>query len=301
MMKVPRKQPHPQQSMQQQTPLTAITPVTAPGYGNGNANGNANGNGNAPPHNNNSNMNMNPHPHISLPPGVHLPPIMDPQIFLNSSRATELLASLPPKQQQAALDEFADAMQTKGRTVRNTTAYFVGVVKRYVNVNSKERTGGAAMGDELTPIVKVTLQKMVNSGFCTQAELSNDKVNLKLGMLSEHDAVLAMDELSSVPRETIRNFPSYFMGILNRYMRSLPSGGGSGGGGNGHGKNGGGGHGNGGGDQRSQNNGRGGGQNQNNRNDRARNVDVSTFLFVYLLLSCATHLHVQCVMVNGEW
>ena len=159
------------------------------------------------------------------------------------------------------------------------------------------------MGDELTPIVKVTLQKMVNSGFCTQAELSNDKVNLKLGMLSEHDAVLAMDELSSVPRETIRNFPSYFMGILNRYMRSLPSAGGSGGGGggNGHGKNGGGGHGNGGGDQRSQNNGRGGGQNQNNRNDRARNVDVSTFLFVYLLLSCATHLHVQCVMVNGEW
>ena len=151
------------------------------------------------------------------------------------------------------------------------------------------------MGEELTPVVKVTLQKMVDSGFCTQAELSHDKVKLKLGMLSEHDAVLAMDELSSVPRETIRNFPSYFMGILNRYMRSLPGGGG-GGHGNGNG---------GGGDQRGQNNGRGGGQNQNNRNDRARNVDVSRlrvpfYLFVYLLLACATTNILACSMCYGE-
>ena len=38
-------------------------------------------------------------------------------------------------------------------------------------------------------------------------------------MLSEHDALLAINEISSVPRATIRNFSSYFMGILNRYMR----------------------------------------------------------------------------------
>ena len=38
-------------------------------------------------------------------------------------------------------------------------------------------------------------------------------------MLSEHDALLAINEVASVPRNTIRNFPSYFMGILNRYMR----------------------------------------------------------------------------------
>jgi len=120
---------------------------------------------------------------------------------------------------QAALNEFDEAMKNKGDKVRNTTAYLVGVIKRYVNVNTKERKSGApVMGDEVTPIIKVTLQKMVDMGFCTQAELS-DAVTAKLKMLSEHDAVLAIDELSSVPRETIRNFPSYFMGILNRYMR----------------------------------------------------------------------------------
>lgn len=38
-------------------------------------------------------------------------------------------------------------------------------------------------------------------------------------MLSEHDALLAINEVAGVPRGTIRNFSSYFMGILNRYMR----------------------------------------------------------------------------------
>lgn len=157
---------------------------------------------------------------INLPPGVFLPNSMDPNILLNSSKASQLLHQLAPSQMQAALNEFDEAMRNKGDKVRNTTAYLVGVFKRYVNVNSKERhTGAPVMGPDLTPIVKVTLQKMVDSGFCTQAEL-NDNVKQKLGMLSEHDAVLAIDELSSVPRETIRNYPSYFMGILNRYMRS---------------------------------------------------------------------------------
>ena len=33
----------------------------------------------------------------------------------------------------------------------------------------------------------------------------------------------AIEELASVPRSQIRNFGSYFMGILNRYMRGEPS------------------------------------------------------------------------------
>jgi hypothetical protein len=145
---------------------------------------------------------------------------MDPSILTNSSKASDLMSQLTPSQMQAALNEFDEAMRNKGDKVRNTTAYLVGVVKRYVNVNSKERqTGAPVMGPDLTPIVKVTLQKMVDSNFCTQADL-NENVRQKLGMLSEHDAILAMDELSNIPRETIRNFPSYFMGILNRYMRS---------------------------------------------------------------------------------
>ena len=64
----------------------------------------------------------------------------------------------------------------------------------------------------------MTLQKLIDSNFCSQADISNN-VGSKLKMLSEHDALLAINEISSVPRATIRNFSSYFMGILNRYMR----------------------------------------------------------------------------------
>ena len=58
----------------------------------------------------------------------------------------------------------------------------------------------------------------MDSNFCSQTDLTNNVLS-KLKMLSEHDALLAINEIASVPRATIRNFPSYFMGILNRYMR----------------------------------------------------------------------------------
>lgn len=58
----------------------------------------------------------------------------------------------------------------------------------------------------------------MQDGFCSQEEM-NDKVKSKIRMLSEKDALFAIDELSSVERGQIRNFSSYFMGILNRYMR----------------------------------------------------------------------------------
>lgn len=92
----------------------------------------------------------------------------------------------------------------------------------------------------------MTLQKIVDSNFCSQADISNNVLS-KLKMLSEHDALLAINEIASVPRATIRNFSSYFMGILNRYMRGeetpqkYRSGrfGHNGGGGGGHNANGG--------------------------------------------------------------
>lgn len=158
---------------------------------------------------------------LNLPPGVTLPPSVDPSLILSSQKAVQLLHTLTPKQMQDSLNEFDEAVRIKGTKVRNVTAYLIGVFKRYVNVNSKERKSGApVMKDGLTPVIRVTLQKMIDSGFCTKTDLT-EKVEQKLKMLSEHDALLAIDELSSVQRETIRNFPSYFMGILNRYMRSI--------------------------------------------------------------------------------
>ncbi|KAG7349735.1 hypothetical protein IV203_012332 [Nitzschia inconspicua] len=78
------------------------------------------------------------------------------------------------------------------------------------------------MGQDLTPNVQQRLQNLVASGFCSEEEM-NEKVKLKIRMLSEKDAMFAIDELASVPRSQIRNFGSYFMGILNRYMRGEPT------------------------------------------------------------------------------
>ena len=74
------------------------------------------------------------------------------------------------------------------------------------------------MGANVAPSVSTILQNMISSGFCSQSDL-NEKVMAKVQMLSEQEAIMALNELSSVPRETIRNFSSYMMGILNRYMR----------------------------------------------------------------------------------
>jgi len=73
-------------------------------------------------------------------------------------------------------------------------------------------------GDKLTDRVLARLDLLVQSGYCTAQELDM-KVKTKLKMLPELDALNAIDEINAVPRAEIRNFGSYFMGILNRYMR----------------------------------------------------------------------------------
>ena len=124
-----------------------------------------------------------------------------------------------------ALKEYDDAVQIKGDSIRNHGAYLYGVVKRYASVQERAAragTNGASlpMGHELTPPVHQRLQKLVQDGFCTSEDLTkNDKVHAKMKMLSEKDALSAIEEMASVDRSTIRTFGSYFMGILNRYMR----------------------------------------------------------------------------------
>ena len=53
----------------------------------------------------------------------------------------------------------------------------------------------------------------------TEVVLFPEKILAKLRMLSEKDALSALEEIVSVERSSIRNFGSYLMGILNRYMR----------------------------------------------------------------------------------
>lgn len=121
-----------------------------------------------------------------------------------------------------ALKEYDDAVKLNGNSIRHHGAYLLGVVKRYVSVQERAaRSGGASipMGNELTPPVHQRLQKLVKDGFCTSVETRDDKVQAKLKMLSEKDALAAIEEMTSVDRSSVRNFGSYFMGILNRYMR----------------------------------------------------------------------------------
>ena len=74
------------------------------------------------------------------------------------------------------------------------------------------------MGEQITQNVTNAMAQLVQSGFCTQEDM-NDRVVNKIKMLPEKEALAAIEELSGSKREVIRNFGSYFMGILNRYMR----------------------------------------------------------------------------------
>lgn len=64
------------------------------------------------------------------------------------------------------------------------------------------------------------LERLVNSGYCTQAEIDG-QLKSKLTMLSEEDALSAIDEMNLIERSEIRQFASYFMGIMNRYGKLI--------------------------------------------------------------------------------
>jgi Heterogeneous nuclear ribonucleoprotein Q acidic domain len=184
--------------------------------------------------NNNSNSGQTQHytpgTRYGLPPGVNVPvsivrtKLLEVEMNTPGSKLMDVLKSLPINLINDALTEYDDAVEIKGtNSIRNHGAYLYGVVKRYVSVHDRsmkgEGTGILPMGEDgLTVTVQARLDQLVASGFCSNQEM-NDKVKSKIRMLSENDAIFALDELSSVDRMSIRNFGSYFMGILNRYMR----------------------------------------------------------------------------------
>lgn len=155
-----------------------------------------------------------------LPPDIVIPPTVTPELL--QGRLLETLRALPKQLINDALVEYDDAVQIKGESIRNHGAYLYGVVKRYISVQERAASGEGEgilpMGPELTPPVNERLEKLVRDQFCTEEEM-NEKVKSKIRMLSEKDALFAIEELASVDRSQIRNFGSYFMGILNRYMR----------------------------------------------------------------------------------
>jgi Heterogeneous nuclear ribonucleoprotein Q acidic domain len=158
-----------------------------------------------------------------LPPGVNVPAsivrskLLEVEMNTPGSKLMDVLKSLPVNLINDALTEYDDAVEIKGAAaIRNHGAYLYGVVKRYVSVHERalagEGTGILPMGEGgLTPMVQIRLEQLVSTGFCTTQEM-NEKVKSKIRMLSEKDALFALDELSSVDRSSIRSFGSYFMG-----------------------------------------------------------------------------------------
>lgn len=146
-----------------------------------------------------------------LPEGVVVPQsivdnrLLDVEMHAPGSKLLEVLKSLPVNLINDALTEYDDAVEIKGASaIRNHGAYLYGVVKRYVSVHERamsgEGTGILPMGEDgLTDTVEQRLQQLVTSGFCSVQEM-NDKVKSKIRMLSEKDALFALEELSSVER-----------------------------------------------------------------------------------------------------
>ncbi|KAG7349736.1 hypothetical protein IV203_012333 [Nitzschia inconspicua] len=70
-----------------------------------------------------------------LPKGVTLPKTVKDDAL--SGRLLETLQSLPLQLINDALQEYDDAVQTKGNSIRNHSAYLFGVIKRYVSVQER--------------------------------------------------------------------------------------------------------------------------------------------------------------------
>eukprot|EP00577_Skeletonema_sp_RCC1716_P005867 CAMPEP_0113410622 /NCGR_PEP_ID=MMETSP0013_2-20120614/21797_1 /TAXON_ID=2843 ORGANISM="Skeletonema costatum, Strain 1716" /NCGR_SAMPLE_ID=MMETSP0013_2 /ASSEMBLY_ACC=CAM_ASM_000158 /LENGTH=642 /DNA_ID=CAMNT_0000296855 /DNA_START=196 /DNA_END=2124 /DNA_ORIENTATION=- /assembly_acc=CAM_ASM_000158 len=158
---------------------------------------------------------------LNLPEGVVLPPTVTPELINKVTGSLKIaFFQLSPSQMNELLSEYDEAIRTKGSEIRSHEAYFFGVLKRYRTLHQRSMLDKTAIpqGDKLTDRVLARLDLLVQSGYCTAQELDM-KVKTKLKMLPELDALNAIDEINAVPRAEIRNFGSYFMGILNRYMR----------------------------------------------------------------------------------
>jgi len=92
---------------------------------------------------------------VGLPAGITVPRGVDSKLL--QGRLLDTLKQLPDDLIIDALNEYDDALQNKGGSIRNQGAYLYGVIKRYVNVQERAASGNAdhVMGKALTPEVTV--------------------------------------------------------------------------------------------------------------------------------------------------
>lgn len=97
-----------------------------------------------------------PGPKVGLPEGISVPNGVDSKLL--QGRLLDALKQLPDDLITDALNEYDDALQNKGGSIRNQGAYLYGVIKRYINVQERAASGNAehVMGKQLTPEVTVS-------------------------------------------------------------------------------------------------------------------------------------------------
>ncbi len=97
-----------------------------------------------------------PGPRVGLPDTITVPNGVDSNLL--QGRLLDAMKQLPDDLITDALNEYDDALQNKGGSIRNQGAYLYGVIKRYVNVQERAASGNAehVMGKDLTPEVTVS-------------------------------------------------------------------------------------------------------------------------------------------------
>lgn len=155
---------------------------------------------------------------LVLPNDVQLPPTVTPKML--DGRLRRAFLELTPTQMRDVLAEYDDAVNQKGEEIRNRAAYLFGVVKRYKVVHERAAQGGGEFTPQgnLSDRVQTRLDALISSGFCTASDV-DAKIKDRMRMLPERDALDAIDEMNGCSRAEIRNFASYFMGIMNKYMK----------------------------------------------------------------------------------
>lgn len=100
-----------------------------------------------------------PGPSVGLPEGITVPNGVDSKLL--QGRLLDALLQLPNDLITDALNEYDDALQNKGGSIRNQGAYLYGVIKRYINVQERAASGNAehVMGKTLTPEVTVSVNE----------------------------------------------------------------------------------------------------------------------------------------------
>lgn len=117
-----------------------------------------------------SNGNGNQGTRYGLPPGVRIPPSVLRNDLLHG-KALDALKKIPVELMNESLTEYDDAVQIKGESIRNHSAYLYGVIKRYVDVQETRGGAGTMMQTSLTFAVHKRLEQLVRSGYCTQLEM----------------------------------------------------------------------------------------------------------------------------------